>query len=60
MAAELIPVADAPVGEEIHGGGDQNDRAKDGEREIFEPSHPLNLLWQAFTDEIASGDPYSL
>jgi DNA-binding transcriptional LysR family regulator len=34
--------------------------ARRGEREIFEPSHPLNLLWQAFTDEIATGGPYSL
>jgi DNA-binding transcriptional LysR family regulator len=34
--------------------------ARRSEREIFEASHPLNLLWRAFADEVASGDPYSL
>jgi DNA-binding transcriptional LysR family regulator len=34
--------------------------ARSGEREVFDQSHPLNLLWQAFTDEVATGDPYSL
>jgi len=34
--------------------------ARRGERNAFDPSHPLNLLWQAFADEVASGDPYSL
>jgi DNA-binding transcriptional LysR family regulator len=34
--------------------------ARRGERGVFGQSHPLNLLWQAFTDEIASGAPYSL
>lgn len=34
--------------------------ARRGERAAFSPAHPLNLLWQAFTDEVASGNPYSL
>jgi hypothetical protein len=34
--------------------------ARRGERSAFGPSHPINLLWQAFADEVASGDPYSL
>ena len=33
--------------------------ARRGERSTFDVSHPLNLLWQAFADEIASGAPYS-
>ena len=31
-----------------------------GERAAFDPAHPLNLLWQAFADEVASGRPYQL
>jgi hypothetical protein len=34
--------------------------ARRGERSVFDRSHPLNLLWQAFADEVASGNPYSL
>lgn len=34
--------------------------ARRGERSAFDASHPLNLLWQAFADEVASGAPYSL
>jgi DNA-binding transcriptional LysR family regulator len=34
--------------------------ARRGERGVFGQSHPLNLLWQAFADEVASGAPYSL
>jgi hypothetical protein len=34
--------------------------ARRGERSAFGPLHPLNLLWQAFADEVASGDPFSL
>jgi DNA-binding transcriptional LysR family regulator len=34
--------------------------ARGGERAAFDASHPLNLLWQAFADEVASGVPYSL
>ena len=34
--------------------------ARRGERAAFSPAHPLNLLWQAFVDEVASGNPYSL
>lgn len=34
--------------------------ARRAERSAFGQSHPLNLLWQAFTDEVASGLPYSL
>jgi DNA-binding transcriptional LysR family regulator len=34
--------------------------ARRGERAAFDRSHPLNLLWQAFADEVASGDPYQL
>jgi DNA-binding transcriptional LysR family regulator len=31
-----------------------------GERDTFDMSHPLNLLWQAFADQVASGGPYEL
>lgn len=31
-----------------------------GERELFTPSHPLNLLWRAFGEEVANGAPYTL
>lgn len=34
--------------------------ARQAERSVFGQSHPLNLLWQAFADEVASGLPYSL
>jgi DNA-binding transcriptional LysR family regulator len=34
--------------------------ARRGERAAFSPAHPLNLLWQAFADEVASGNPYAL
>src|SRR5215471_3867110 len=34
--------------------------ARRGERSAFDASHPLNLLWQAFADEVASGTPDSL
>jgi DNA-binding transcriptional LysR family regulator len=34
--------------------------ARWGERSAFDTSHPLNLLWQAFADEVASGAPDSL
>jgi hypothetical protein len=34
--------------------------ARRGERGAFSPAHPLNLLWQAFADEVASGNPYAL
>ena len=34
--------------------------ARRGERAAFSPAHPLNPLWQAFADEVASGRPYSL
>jgi DNA-binding transcriptional LysR family regulator len=34
--------------------------ARMGERSAFDASHPLNLLWHAFADEVASGAPYSL
>jgi DNA-binding transcriptional LysR family regulator len=34
--------------------------ARRGERSAFDVSHPLNLLWQAFADEVASGVPDSL
>lgn len=34
--------------------------ARRGERRAFDASHPLNLLWQAFADEVSSGAPYSL
>ena len=34
--------------------------ARRGERSAFDASHPLNLLWQAFADEVASGAPDSL
>ncbi len=33
--------------------------ARRGERSAFGTSHPLNLLWQAFADEVASGALYS-
>ena len=31
-----------------------------GERSAFDASHPLNLLWQAFADEVVCGAPDSL
>jgi DNA-binding transcriptional LysR family regulator len=34
--------------------------ARRGERSAFDASHPLNLLWQAFADEVACGAPDSL
>jgi hypothetical protein len=34
--------------------------ARRGERSAFDPAHPLNLLWQAFADEVASGSSYYL
>jgi hypothetical protein len=34
--------------------------ARRGERAGFSPAHPLNLLWQAFADEVASGNPHVL
>ena len=34
--------------------------ARRAERGVFDQSHPLNLLWQAFADEVASGLPHSL
>ncbi|MEO3809448.1 LysR family transcriptional regulator [Sphaerisporangium sp. B11E5] len=34
--------------------------ARRGERDVFDATHPLNLLWQAFADEIASGASYAL
>ena len=34
--------------------------ARRGERSAFDASHPLNLLWQAFADEVTSGAPDSL
>jgi hypothetical protein len=34
--------------------------ARCGERSAFNAAHPLNLLWQAFADEVAAGVPYSL
>ncbi|MGH3401559.1 MAG: LysR family transcriptional regulator [Streptosporangiaceae bacterium] len=34
--------------------------ARGGERSAFDPSHPLNLLWQAFANEVASGNPHQL
>ncbi len=34
--------------------------ARRGERSAFDLSHPLNLLWQAFAEEVAAGDPYEL
>ena len=34
--------------------------ARRGERTAFGTSHPLNLLWQAFTEEVAFGNPYAL
>lgn len=34
--------------------------ARRGERKAFANSHPLNVLWQAFTDEVAAGAPDSI
>jgi hypothetical protein len=34
--------------------------ARRAERAVFGQSHPLNMLWQAFADEVAVGVPYSL
>jgi DNA-binding transcriptional LysR family regulator len=34
--------------------------ARRAERAVFGQSHPLNMLWQAFADEVATGVPYSL
>jgi DNA-binding transcriptional LysR family regulator len=34
--------------------------ARRGERSTFDASHPLNLLWHAFADEVACGAPDSL
>jgi hypothetical protein len=34
--------------------------ARRGGRSAFDQSHPFNLLWQAFAEEVASGNPYSL
>jgi len=34
--------------------------ARRGERSAFHSDHPLNLLWHAFADEVASGSPYAL
>lgn len=34
--------------------------ARRGERSAFDASHPLNLLWQAFADEVVCGAPDSL
>lgn len=34
--------------------------ARRGERSSFDTSHPLNILWRAFADEIAAGAPDSL
>lgn len=34
--------------------------ARKGERETYEPSHPLNVLWEAFRQEAASGKPVPL
>jgi hypothetical protein len=31
--------------------------ARKGERQQYEPAHPLNMLWQAFADESRSGTP---
>jgi DNA-binding transcriptional LysR family regulator len=34
--------------------------ARRGERNAFDAGHPLNLLWQAFADEVTYGAQYSL
>lgn len=34
--------------------------ARKGEREMYDASHPLNILWDAFRDEAASGRPLPL
>ncbi|MEW2389163.1 hypothetical protein AB0933_12475 [Streptomyces venezuelae] len=34
--------------------------ARKGEREMYDASHPLNMLWDAFRDEAASGKPLPL
>ncbi len=34
--------------------------ARRGERSAFAPSHPLNLLWKAFAEEVDSGNLYQL
>ncbi|MEU6487304.1 LysR family transcriptional regulator [Streptomyces sp. NPDC046887] len=34
--------------------------ARRGERETYDASHPLNILWDAFRDEAASGRPLPL
>ncbi|MGW1280893.1 LysR family transcriptional regulator [Streptomyces tsukubensis] len=34
--------------------------ARKGERETYDASHPLNILWEAFRDEAASGRPLPL
>jgi DNA-binding transcriptional LysR family regulator len=34
--------------------------ARKGEREMYDASHPLNILWDAFRDEAASGKPLPL
>ncbi|QHC33557.1 LysR family transcriptional regulator [Streptomyces sp. HF10] len=34
--------------------------ARKGEREAYDASHPLNILWDAFRDEAASGRPLPL
>ncbi|SCE32720.1 DNA-binding transcriptional regulator, LysR family [Streptomyces sp. DvalAA-14] len=34
--------------------------ARKGERETYDASHPLNILWDAFRDEAASGRPLPL
>ncbi|MFE3738924.1 LysR family transcriptional regulator [Streptomyces sp. NPDC059134] len=34
--------------------------ARKGEREMYDGSHPLNVLWDAFRDEAASGRPLPL
>ncbi|MFB7359436.1 hypothetical protein [Streptomyces gardneri] len=34
--------------------------ARKGERETYDASHPLNILWEAFREEAASGRPLPL
>ena len=34
--------------------------ARKGEREMYDASHPLNILWDAFRHEAASGRPLPL
>jgi DNA-binding transcriptional LysR family regulator len=34
--------------------------ARKGERDTYDASHPLNILWEAFRDEAASGRPLPL